>query len=64
MKYTVGRTIFISKIDTNKKVEVNKAFFAELQKHKYLWYMRARAFKDRNGRKMLGELGGVIWNEW
>ena len=37
-----------SKMDANKKVEVNEAFIAEWQKHECLWDVKARAYKDRN----------------
>ena len=40
-----------SKMDANKKVEVNEVFIAECLKHKCLWDVKARAYKDRNARE-------------
>ena len=51
LKDRIGKQILISKLDANKKVEVNEAFTAEWQKHECLWYVKARVYKDRNARE-------------
>ena len=43
--------ILISKMNANKKVEVNEAFIAEWLKHECLWDVKAKASKDRNARE-------------
>ena len=38
-------------MNVNKKVKVNEAVIAEWLKHKYLWGVKARTYKDRNARE-------------
>ena len=55
-------------MDANKKVEVNEAFIAKWLKHKYVWNVKPKAYKDLNARenalRTLAQLFEITWTSF